>query len=41
VQIARGGGQVAVAEEGLDGRQIAAGLEQVGREGVPLMPGPA
>ena len=34
VQIARGGGQVVMAEELLDGREIAAGLEQVGGEGV-------
>jgi hypothetical protein len=32
---------MAVAEEGVDGRQIAAGFEQVGREGMTLMPGPA
>ena len=41
VQIARGGGEVAMAEQVLDRRQIAAGLEQVGGEGVAVMPVPA
>jgi hypothetical protein len=35
------GGHVLVAEQLLDGSDVAAVLEEVGREGVPLMPHPA
>ena len=34
-------GHVSVAEELLDGADVVACLQEVGGEGVPLMPGPA
>ncbi len=41
VQVARGGGEVAVAEEFLDRRHVAAGFEQMGRDGVAQSVDPA
>jgi hypothetical protein len=35
VQVARGGGEVALPEQGLHRRQTAAGLEEMGGEGMP------
>jgi hypothetical protein len=41
MEVSRGGVEAAMAEEDLDGPQVGAGLQQVGREAVTIMPSSA